>query len=571
MTSAFEIQRNSLYFRALRRWRLAVPVFLALLCINCGETYRPIAQPIPGPSPTPAPTGHIMAVSANGTLSSNPFLNAGSMGRIDVAGDSVVGVAATGLGPVHGALTNDTTKLYVVNSGEDTVSVSPTFSSTQATIIDLVELCPPATPCPVDPRFITTTESNRMYVSGFGNGTVSVIDTNSNFVIRTLAVDPAFAGQPLPQPDPNSHPIALAELPNGTKIYSLNQGTNSVSAINTLDGTIARVISLGGAPVGVAANTDNSQIYVLDGSGAISVIDTFSDTIISQVSSAVAAGPTPNQLFYDKTFNRIYVTDANAASPGVALFDISGNAGTLVLHGTGRATIMAAPGSTCTSNPIPSSITAIGDGSRAYVASYQTGNSQICTQADVIDTGTGRLTNTIPLSQALDNSPVTNCDKARFRTFATSSLGGASSLFKVYVSQCDAGTVAVIDTFGVSDGPSPHPADWLEAWVPSAVSSFPPSQITITDASQTAGSSTTSGTTTFSYSILSGPAVQVGMTVYVTGMTDAGNNGAFLVTSANPTGPTFTVNNALGASASSQGGSGSVLPPQNPVFLIASP
>lgn len=571
MTSAFEIQRNGLYFRALRRWRLAVPVFLALLCINCGETYRPIAQPIPGPSPTPAPTGHIMAVSANGTLSSNPFLNAGSMGRIDVAGDSVVGVAATGLGPVHGALTNDTTKLYVVNSGEDTVSVSPTFSSTQATIIDLVELCPPATPCPVDPRFITTTESNRMYVSGFGNGTVSVIDTNSNFVIRTLAVDPAFAGQPLPQPDPNSHPIALAELPNGTKIYSLNQGTNSVSAINTLDGTIARVISLGGAPVGVAANTDNSQIYVLDGSGAISVIDTFSDTIISQVSSAVAAGPTPNQLFYDKTFNRIYVTDANAASPGVALFDISGNAGTLVLHGTGRATIMAAPGSTCTSNPIPSSITVIGDGSRAYVASYQTGNSQICTQADVIDTGTGRLTNTIPLSQALDNSPVTNCDKARFRTFATSSLGGASSLFKVYVSQCDAGTVAVIDTFGVSDGPSPHPADWLEAWVPSAVSSFPPSQITITDASQTAGSSTMSGTTTFSYSILSGPAVQVGMTVYVTGMTDAGNNGAFLVTSANPTGPTFTVNNALGASASSQGGSGSVLPPQNPVFLIASP
>ena len=326
----------------------------------------------------------------------------------------MVGVAATGLGPVHGALTNDTTKLYVVNSGEDTVSVSPTFSSTQATIIDLVELCPPATPCPVDPRFITTTESNRMYVSGFGNGTVSVIDTNSNFVIRTLAVDPAFAGQPLPQPDPNSHPIALAELPNGTKIYSLNQGTNSVSAINTLDGTIAKVISLGGAPVGVAANTDNSQIYVLDGSGAISVIDTFSDTIISQVSSAVAAGPTPNQLFYDKTFNRIYVTDANAASPGVALFDISGNAGTLVLHGTGRATIIAAPGSTCTSNPIPSSITVIGDGSRAYVASYQTGNSQICTQADVIDTGTGRVTNTIPLSQALDNSPMTNCDKARF-------------------------------------------------------------------------------------------------------------------------------------------------------------
>jgi hypothetical protein len=189
----------------------------------------------------------------------------------------------------------------------------------------------------------------------------------------------------------------------------------------------------------------------------------------------------------------------------------------------------------------------------------------------VIDTGTGLATKTIALSQAPDNSSQTNCDKARFRVFATPSLGGANSLFKVYVSQCDAGTVAVIDTFSDSTGVTPHPADSLEAWVPSAVSSFPPSQITVTAATQTPASSSALATTTFSNTILSGPAVQAGMTVYLTGMTDAGNDGAFIVTSANPAGSTFTVNNAFGVTASGQSGNGSVLPPQNPVFLIGGP
>ena len=386
MNSASDMLRTNLCFSASRIGRLAVPFLLALLGINCGETYRPIAQPIPGPSPTPAPVGHILALAANGSQPANPFLSPGSMGRIDVAGDSMLAVANTGLGPVHAALTSDGSKLYVANSGEDTVSVSPTASNTQGTSIDLVELCPP-NGCPTVPVFVTSTESNRMYVAGEGNGTISVIDTTSNFVIKTFAVNPAFAGQPLPLPDMNSRPVALAELPNGTKIYSLNQGTNSVSSINTLDGSIAKVIPLGSAPVWEAASTDNTHVYVLDSGGTVSVIDTLTDTVASSVSAA-SPGPSENSLFYDSVFNRIYVTDANAASPSVALFDIGTN-GALVAHNPGRTAILAAAGSACTSNPIPASIVVIGDGSRAYVASYQTGNSEICTQATVIDTGTG--------------------------------------------------------------------------------------------------------------------------------------------------------------------------------------
>src|SRR5438046_3999055 len=125
LISVSDRQRTNLCFSASRIGRLAVPFLLALLGINCGETYRPIAQPIAGPSPTPAPVGHILALAANGSQPANPFLNPGSMGRIDVAGDSMLAVATTGLGPVHAALTSDGSKLYVANSSEDTVSVSP--------------------------------------------------------------------------------------------------------------------------------------------------------------------------------------------------------------------------------------------------------------------------------------------------------------------------------------------------------------------------------------------------------------------------------------------------------------
>jgi hypothetical protein len=415
-----------------------------------------------------------------------------------------------------------------------------------------------------------------MYAANAGNGSISVIDTSLNVVVNTFAVSPANAGSPLPTPDRVSQPVALAELPNGLKIYSANKGTNSVSSINTQDGTINRVIPLPAAPVWIAANVDNTHVYVLDSADSISVIDATTDTIVSSV-SAGSAGGNLNQLVYEPIMNRVYATDANSAQPALALFDVASQGNlpnsTLVPHGPGKASITIAAGSTCTSAPVPTSVTVLGDGSRAYVASYQNDGTQLCTQATVVDTGTGLVTKTIPLSQT-SLSPAlltqTNCDLARFRVFAASSNGGANSNFKVYVSQCDAGTVGVIDAFALGSGPNPHPADWFAGWVPSPVSSFPSSQVSITAVSAPQVQScpaTAPASVTYDYSLLSGPALQPGMTVYVTGMKNSANDGAFPITAA--TSSTFTVNNSCPAvDASAQSGNGSVIPPQNPVFLV---
>jgi hypothetical protein len=65
------------------------------------------------------------------------------------------------------------------------------------------------------------------------------------------------------------------------------------------------------------------------------------------------------------------------------------------------------------------------------------------------------------------------------------------------------------------------------------------------------------GNTTYTYSQTSGPPLQAGMTVVVSGMTDAGNNGTFLITSV--AGSSFTVANAMGVAASGQSGAGATV------------
>jgi hypothetical protein len=210
-------------------------------------------------------------------------------------------------------------------------------------------------------------------------------------------------------------------------------------------------------------------------------------------------------------------------------------------------------------------VTVLGDATKAYVASFQAdAGGAVCTQATVIDTAPGTISASIPLAVGADNSAATGCSSARFRVFASVTQGGAGSNFKVFVSQCDAGSVAVIDTFASSTGTNQHPADVLEANIPLALGSLPATQVSISAASHS------STNTTYTYTLLSGPDLQTGQTIVVNGMSDAGNNGNFVISSVTPA--TFTVTNTTGVTTSAaQSGSGSVVPTQNPVFVTAAP
>ena len=550
----------------------AALLLLALLGLACGDYYRPVAIPVPVNSPNPAALHFMYAVSSAGALT------AGSLSQVDVTGDTLTSVVNSGQSPVHGALSPNGFSLYVANSGDDTVTVSS--NGGQPTTIDLVELCSQTSPCPLVPVFVGSTESARMYVADKGTGTISVINTASNAVIATLPVNPAFAGSPLPSPNPAAQPVALAEMPNGTKIYSVNQGDRTVTSINTIDGSIAaRITTFSAPPIWAVASSDSDFIFVLDQSGTISVINTLSDTVVSTASAGTGA----NYIFYDGVTDRLYVTNPTASN--VNIFDVSGNA--LVAHPP--IPISASPASACSAAAVgagvpvppvfPTSITVLADQSRAYVASYQlftaNGATSVCTQADVIDNGTGRITKTIPLFEAADNSSQTGCSSARFRVFVAASGGSTNTPFKVFVSQCDAGSIADIYTAATTTGPNRNLPDTVMAALPAPVSSTSSGQISISNASVA-----TNNLTTYTFAPITPTNLQVGSIVVISGLqqvTISGVsytvNGVFAVSSVS--GNTFTVSSPnapkMSGSENSQSGNGTVLGVGNPVFLVPGP
>ena len=547
---------------------LAITLLLAICGISCGDQYRPVALPVPLPSPSPSPVHFVAALTSNGnnvltgagTCSPSGFPppcveEPGALLRIDVSGDSVPSGFTAGVAPAHAAFLPTGSKIYVANTGEDTVSASSTAAPTQATTISLPQLCDVAGCAPSRPVFVASTENGKMYVANSGNGTVSVINAVSDVVIATIAVDPTFVGSPLPSPNRAADPIALAELPNGQKLYSINNGNSTVSSISPLDDTVVTTIHIGVPPIWAVASSDSAFVYVLDNTGAISVIDTLSDSIVA----STPAGAGSDFMAFDTISNRLWVT--NRASATLSIFDVAGSV--LTPHAGSPVAISAAANSACASTPVPSSVAVLRDGSRAYVSSFQADANMVCAQVTVIDAGTGAVGTTIPLPPAPNNASITGCAAARFRTFAAASPGGANTNFKVYVSQCDAGEVAVVYTYAANSSTEHHGADVLGATIPAPVSSFPATQVSISSAAQSAAG------TTYNYTSLSGPSLRSGETIAITGMTDAANNGRFVIAGA-PTANTFTVTNPSGVSTTSaQSGTGLFVPLQNPVFVLA--
>jgi YVTN family beta-propeller protein len=552
--------------RSGRLRRLAAVFLLGALEIACNENYRPVVQPVLPPPPNPAANHYVISLTTNGydvlnqvtgLCSPSGLLppcvgDPGSASRIDVSGDTYSGVFNTGVAPVHAALTANGSKLYVANSGEDTVSVNNVSSPTVVGTISM--------PAGAQPVFVHSAETGNMYVANYGNNTISQVNTTSDVVVGSVSL----GGQP----------VALAEMPNAQKLYVAQQGPGAVTSINITGLSVATTIPLAGSiPVWAVARSDNANIYVLDNSGTIYEIATLSDTPTA-ISTSMGAGA--NYMALDPKLQRLYVT--NPSNGRVGIFDTSGTLNQLAVIDLSQGA-----GAPCPSGCSPVSVTGIGDGSRVYVASYEltscSGSPCVSTQVEVINTGNNAVSKVIPISMvAVDMKNATGCGPAtgppattpwtpgtaRFRAFAASSGGGSTTNFKVYVSQCDAGSVAVIDA-SASAGSSPHPADVYTVALRAPLSSFPPQQASISGATEDPSKTFT----TYNYTLTSGSGLKVGMKIFVTGMSDSGNNGYFPISSLGA--GTFTVANSSGVTTSGQGGSGTVMPPQNPVFVVAGP
>ncbi|HYY69067.1 MAG TPA: YncE family protein [Terriglobales bacterium] len=327
---------------------LAAILSLGLFYNGCGDVFRPVQTPVFQPGGDPQRQSHALVVSSNGT-------NPGAAVIIDVSGDTNV---ATFSGLTHGMGQNPVYAInsgginYVVDRDDDSVSSfilpTPGFSSDLSrNIITL--------PAGARPVFAAAAQG-KVFVADSGTNGVAVISGNSFFP---------------PEIPVGANPVALVATPDGTKLYCLNQGDNTVSvifpAINQNVKTIQ--VGIGISPAWAAVSSDGSRVYVVNrGSSNISVIDTTSDSVImasNLIPVVIPVGAGPNYIFYQASQNRFYVTSPPDNS--LSIIDNNVDPGQCALTPSMCVQTRSLAGAPCNGQHA-TSVTGLADGTRAYVA-----------------------------------------------------------------------------------------------------------------------------------------------------------------------------------------------------------
>src|SRR3954452_21267696 len=90
---------------------LATVALAMMVCLSCGDIYRPVVIPI---AITPPNSANFHAVFG---ISSNNQANPGAALQIDVSGDTNIGQANMGINPTHAAAVPSNSRIFVASAG----------------------------------------------------------------------------------------------------------------------------------------------------------------------------------------------------------------------------------------------------------------------------------------------------------------------------------------------------------------------------------------------------------------------------------------------------------------------
>jgi YVTN family beta-propeller protein len=198
----------------------------------------------------------------------------------------------------------------------------------------------------------------RVYVGNQGSNSVSVIDTASNAVVATVKVD--------------DRPLGLAVNPSGTRVIVSN--SDNYSIIDTAANTVVATIGQGGVPTGVAMDPARARVYVANlWFGTVYAHDMTNNDLVAEL---YTGGEVPTSVAANAIGSRVYV--GNWGSYSLSVIDATTNT---------LATVVGMPDRT---GPVMG-VAVNSAGTRVYVARGYPSNS-----VTVMDAATYKVIATVP-------------------------------------------------------------------------------------------------------------------------------------------------------------------------------
>jgi DNA-binding beta-propeller fold protein YncE len=230
------------------------------------------AQPAWGDCATPS------AVTANGEADA-----------IETTTNTISARLPLGVCPVFGFMTTDTLRTFIMNRGSGTVTVI----NSQLNAIDAVHpctsYCDGTITVGAGPVYADYYRTGQVLVtSNYDSNTISIIDVS----LDTYGNDSSTFGTVLATIPVGLHPVEVAVLQDGSRVYVANQGDiaadgsvgapGSVSIVNLTNYTVEKTIALTANPhaIGAIYNYPIGKVYVASqNSPYLTIIRTDSDIV----------------------------------------------------------------------------------------------------------------------------------------------------------------------------------------------------------------------------------------------------------------------------------------------------
>jgi len=138
-----------------------------------------------------------------------------------------------------------------------------------------------------------TPDRTRVYMTNYGNNTVTVVSAVTNMVAAAVPIGNA--------------PSGLAMSPDGSKVYVADDSTNDVWVVNTSTNAVSGRIPVGTSPADLAVSPDGNEVWVTNvDSNSVSVINTASNSVVATITDQMHH---PTYVAITRNGRRAYVVN----------------------------------------------------------------------------------------------------------------------------------------------------------------------------------------------------------------------------------------------------------------------